>query len=593
MCVQNGARTLILLVLLAFVGFFLVGCEAIDNIIPSSGSYKINVHINGVSVDECSYARSIDKISPYFEEPVTGDPDVTALTVFLKNSKGDIVGWKVSYVLAYHKTKEKDEKEEKLLTDENKDEDKDEAVISDEDNTEETTIAADVKTIEVFQNGNELIIPVLNLDSELPSFPIPENLPMGMYTMVSQVMSDKVVLQKTEKNIFYLGKNNFSYKGINVYLPGTGGTSQLIPKGMVVMLEANLDIDKRLNPYIVWYEGKNKISEGNFSDGAGLLFWKAPEQNGFFSLRAEIFPVEKLNGLTGYKKEISLLVSSKVTDVHLASPHVMQLTYWYKMEGNLNDSKMPAFPERALKPASGAKPKWMGLDGTYGLATGYNNILTLPGIPIVNKETEVWQIMFRLKPLSNGNIFSVQFGPSGGVLMTLNMEDKALILKLISPLKTVSQIVGISVSTDESSESTQAVERDSSFLTAGVKFSIQRSLLTAQINVIGSSAPVELAIKPIALEAEIKNEFNIMLGFQEDTLYNKLQAPAKEVKEGEESKEIEKSESTVKQIKTGVTPGYNALWDEFALYYMPPKDILAVTEKPVINEDQPVTSPEN
>jgi hypothetical protein len=589
MCVQNGVKTLIFLILLVFIGFFIVGCEAIDNIIPSSGSYKINVQINGVSVDECSYARSVDKITPYFEEPVTGDPDVTALTVFLKDSKGDIVGWKVSYVLD-QEAEEKDEKEEKLLTDEDKDEDKDEAVISNDDNTEETTLATDVKTLEVFQNGNELIIPVLSLDGRLPSFPIPEDLSMGMYTMVSQVMSDKVVLQKAEKNIFYLGKNTFSYKGINTYLPGTGGTSQLIPRGMVVMLEVNLDFDKKLNPYIVWYEGKNKISEGNFSDGAELLFWKAPEQSGFFSLRAEVFPVERFNGVTGYKKEISLLVSSKVTDVHLASPNVMQLKHWYTMEGSLNDVKMPASPERALRPASGIKPKWMGLDGTYGLATGYKNILTLPKIQVVNKEAEIWQILFRLKPLNNGNIFSVQFGSSGSVLMTLNIEDKALVLKLISPLKTVSQIVGISASTDESSESVQASERDSPFLTVGVKFSIQSGLLTAQINIIGSLAPVELAIKPIALEAEIKNEFNIMLGSREDALYNQLQTS---VKEGKESEEIEKSESSVKQEKTGVSNEYTALWDEFALYYMPPKDILAVTEKPVIKEDQPVTSPEN
>jgi len=589
MCVQNGVKTLILLVLLVFIGLFLGGCEAIDNILPSSGSYKINVQVNGVPVDECSYVRSIDKITPYFEEPVTGDPDVTALTVFLKNSKGDIVGWKVSYVLE-QKPEDKDEKEEKQSTDESKDEDGEEVIISDDINAEETTLAADVKIPEFYKDGDELIVPVLSLDSELPSFPIPENLPMGIYTIISQVMSGKVTLQRTEKNIFYLGKNTFSYKGINVFLPGIGGTSQLIPRGMLVMLEANLDFDKKLDPYIVWYEGKNKISEGNFSDGAGLLFWKAPEQSGFFSLRAEIFPVEGLNKLMGYKKEISLLVSSKVTDVHLASPNVIQLTHWYTMEGNLNDSKAPVSPERALRPASGTKPKWMGFDGTYGLATGYNNILTLPKIPVVNKETEIWQVLFRLKPLNNGNIFSVQFGSSGSVSMALYMEDKALILKLISPLKTVSQIVGISASIDESSENNQVVEQDISFLTAGVKFSIQNNLLTAQINIIGSSTPVELAIKPISLEAEIKKEFNIMLGFQEDALYNQLQTS---VKEDKESEEIEKSKSSVKQVKTSVPNEYTALWDEFALYYMPPKDILAVTEKPVINEDQPVTSLEN
>jgi len=575
MRVQNGAKTRILLILLVGVSFFLFSCEAIDNILPSSGSYKINMQISGVSVDECSYVRSTDKITPYFEEPVSGDPDVTALMVFLKNSQGEVVGWKVTYVLE----QEAKIKEEKPLTDKGKGED--ETAISDDIDGEETVLIEDVKTPEFYKDGDELIVPVLSLDSELPYFPMPENLPMGIYTMVSQVMSGKVALQKTEKDVFYLGKNAFSYKGINAYLPGIGSTSQLITKGMVVMLEANLDFDKRLDPYIVWYDGKNKIKEGHFSDGADLLFWKAPEHSGFFSLRAEIFPVKSFDELTGYKKDISLLVSSKIIDVHLVSPNVMQLTHWYTMEGNLNDSKMPTSPERALMPASGSNPKWMGFDGTYGLVTGYDNTLTLPKIPVANKGTEIWQTLFRFKPLRNGNIFSVQFGPSGSVLMTLSKEDKVLVLKLTSPLKTVSQVVGISASTDESSENIQVVEQNNSFLTVGVKFSIQNGLLTAQINIVGNSTPVELAVKPITLEADIKNEFNITLGLSGNAALNQLKTAVKEA---------EKSESSA---KTNVLPEYTVLWDEFALYYMPPKDILAVTEKPVINEDQTLISFEN
>jgi len=149
-----------------------------------------------------------------------------------------------------------------------------------------------------------------------------------------------------------LGKTVFSYEGINVYLPGAVDTSHLIPKDSVVMLEADLNFDYRLNPYIIWYDGKNKISEGRFSDGADILFWKAPDQNGFFSLYAEVFPVEKSEELTGYKKEISLLVSSNINNIHLVSSDIKQLTHWYKMEGNLNDSKNTADVESALKPDS-------------------------------------------------------------------------------------------------------------------------------------------------------------------------------------------------------------------------------------------------
>jgi hypothetical protein len=584
MCVQNTAKTSILLVFFVFTGIFLCSCEGIENILPSSGTYKINVQINGISLSECSYTKSTDKITLRFEEPVTGDPDVTALMVFLKNPLGDVAGWKVIYALdeeAENKETRLGRREEERVTGENTGENEDE--ISDDD-AEETPVIAEVETPESYQDGDELIVTVLSLDDELPSFPIPENLSMGKYTLVFQVMSGKDILQKTEKNIFYLGKTVFSYEGINVYLPGLSGTSQLIPRGTVVMLEANLKFDKRLDPYIVWYDGKNKLNEGNFSDGAGYMFWKAPEQSGFYSLRAEIFPVENFNELTGYKKEISLLVSSKTTDIHLVSANITQLTNWYVMEGNLNDSKSPASSERALRPASGARPKaqpkWMGSDGTYGLATGYNNILTLPAIPVRNKETEIWQILFRFKPLNNGNIFSVQFGSSSGISMVLHIEEKNLVLTLISPLETVSQTVRLSSAADESSENVQTAEQYSSFLTTGVNFSIHDGLLAAQINVI-NLIPGELAVKPITLEAEIKNEFHITLGFLENAFADQLQAPVGEI------------ESSAKQVKTGVLPEYTALWDEFALYYMPPIDMLAVTVKPETSENKPVITPEN
>jgi len=566
MCVRKGSKILIFLILLVLSGFLFGGCDAIDNVIPTSGTYKINMQINGVSLENLSYARSADKITPSFEDPISNDPDVTALMIFLREpSSGEIVGWKVIY----------NTDKEAVKNDNTNDvqEDKD---ISDDNANKNST--SNVKLPAVFKNGSELIIPVSSLDNKLPPFPIPENLSMGAYTMVTQVMSGKDVLQRNEKNIFYLGKNDFSFNGINIYLPGISDSSQLISKGMVVMLEADLNFNKQLDPYIVWYDGKNKINEGSFSDGANIIFWKAPEQSGFFSLRAEVFPSEKDSLLKGYKKDISLLVSSKITDVHLASANVAQMTHWYVMEGNLVNSKMPNSSEYALKPSSETKPKWIGFNGTYGLATGYNNIFTMPKIRVANNGTEVWQTLFRFKPLDNGDIFSVQFGSSSDALLNLCIKDNALVLTLASPSKTISQTVNLFTLADDSPENAQDVMQNIPFITAGVKFSVKNNLLTAQINIIGNPTPAEFVIKPIEITAEIKNEFFITLGFLGDALHDQFMIS------------VEESE-TAKQVN--VNPEYNILWDEFALYYMPPADILSVTVKPVISEDQPVKPPEN
>jgi len=572
MCIQKVVKTLNLLVFFAFIAAFLCGCEAMDNILPSAGAYKINVQIDGVPLEECSYVRASDDVNLSFEEAVSDDPDVSTLMVFLKNSPGEVAGWKVIYTLDQEAgQKETAKSKESEKEDENK--------ILDDDKTANETPTENKKTYVFNKNGDELYIPVKSLDDELPPFPIPDNLSMGNYTIVLQVMSGKDVLKKTEKNIYYLGKTVFSYDGINVYLPGAVDTPHLTPKESVVMLEANLDFDKRLDPYIIWYDGKNKINEGKYSDGAGSLFWKTPEQNGFFSLYAEVFPVERGGELTGYKKGISLLVSSNIKNIHLISADIEQLTHWYVMEGNLKDSKNTASAERALSPGLKNKPKWMGLDGTYGLATGYNNILKLPKTAVLNKNTETWQTLFRFKPLGNGIIFSAQFGSSSDVSMFLSIEEKNLVLTLKSPQKTVSQTVSFSeesADANESSEIIQETGKDVSFLTAGIKFSIQSGSLSAQINVTGDLKPVELETKLITIEAKIKNEFNITLGFTDDGSLAQIKTTGDE------------TDSSAKQVKANASAEYNVLWDEFALYYMPPVDLLNAVLRPTASEDQPV-----
>jgi len=568
MCIQKVVKIFSFLIFSVCLLAFICGCEAMDSILTSTVAYTIRTQIDGVPLEECSYVKSNDKIKLDFEESVSNDPDVTTLVVFLKKPFGDIAGWKVSYTI----DQTVGQKEEKRSVQKNKKQDE-ENILEDDEIEEEPPVEEEKEPV-LKRNGEELFFPVKNLDAKLPLFPIPENLPVGKYTLVLQVMSGKDILQKTEKSIYYLGKTVFSYEGINVYLPSAVDTSHLIPKESVVMLEVNLDFDSQLNPYIVWYDGKNKVSEGRFSDGADILFWKAPEQNGFYSLFAEVFPVEKHHELAGYKKEISLLVSSNVENIHLVSADTDQLTltHWYTMEGNLNDSKNAADDGSALKPNS-KKPKWMGLDGTYGLATGYNNMLKLPKVSVSNKDTETWQAMVRFKPLSGGVVCSVQFGSPSDATMFLSVEEKNLVLTLISQQKTVSQTVSLTATEPDESFENQTPENDISFLTVGINFSINSGTLSAQINMLGDLNPVELALKPIKLETKIKNEFNILLGFNDDSSLARLK------------KADDESESSAKQKKANTFPEYNALWDEFALYYMPPANILSAVLKPETGED--------
>jgi hypothetical protein len=495
MHVQNAAKMLVFLVFIAFLS----GCDAMGDLFTSSSDiYKVNAQANNISLDECSFVSNDEKIRLYFEKPVSNDPDVTSLSAFIKNSSGSVIGQKVKYSL-YNEAEQ-----------------------------------------------DELLVKINNLDEMLPFFPMPENLPVDRYTIVSQVMSGSDVLQKTEKSFYYMGNTAFSYEGINVHLPGVNENPLLISKEMTVMLEAKLNFNSRLNPYIIWYNGKKRISEGKYSDGAGNLLWKASEQSGFYSVRAEVFPVENRYGLAGgYKKEISLLVSTKAVDLNLVSKDIPQLVQWYVFEGNLNDRKKLNSAEQYQKTTVNGTLQWMPSNGIYGLATG-NNSITLPKVAINTKiqysediiRRGIWQTLFRFKSLNEGVIFSVLFESSPDISLVLSKEGQNLILTLASPSKTVSQVVKIT--------------EKLSFITAGVSFSIFPGVLAAKINIMGESVELgDLAVDPIRIEANLKNNFQILLGLK---------------KENAVAVDLNKPFST-------------ALWDEFALYNMPPMEILAADIK--------------
>ncbi|MDR2543781.1 MAG: hypothetical protein LBC80_10095 [Treponema sp.] len=557
-----------------------------DSLFPSIGNYKIIIQINNIPLDECSFASSGDKIRPFFEESVSNDPDVTGLEVFLRDSRGNIIEWKVIYEL-----------DPDLPQDEDIDEDKEEDLelaVDDETsetpakkNPSETTASINSRSL---HSLTEVIFWVRDL-SDLPPFSLPVNLPMGRYTVVSHVMGGKNVLQRIERTIFYLSDTDFSYKGINVHLPGITDSTQLIPKGTVIMLEADLVYDSSLDPHIEWFNGRRKISEGKVSEGAGYLLWKVPEESGFFSIHAVVYPIENYQDLSGFLEEVSLLVTSRSIDIHLVSEDTPELVHWYVFEGNLNDSKTTASAEHVLKHERDS-PRWMGSGGTYGIAAGFGNKVSLPGVTFSPNDNN-WQVLFRLKPLNDGGIFSIQFDKAN---MHLYMDGSNLILTLSSPSNTVSQfytlMVPVPVPTpgftalwpsDEDESFPESFEQTSfdqmtfeqpeveqteteqtkveynwadkdSFFTVSINFSILPGFLSAQLNVLGDYIDSKLAATPITLEADINDEFKILLGSVQENIKPRL------------------TEETSDQT-TAIRHEITALWDEFALYIVPPMEI--------------------
>ncbi|MDR2134195.1 MAG: hypothetical protein LBP27_03740, partial [Treponema sp.] len=448
-------------------------CGELDTVLPSSGTYRVNVLVNDVSLDECSLVRDDDKIRPYFATSVAEDPDVTGLVIYLQNVRGEVSGGKIRYALrsaengkagaADERTAAGEESPEKMKSGTNAEAGSagyadNAGNIDNMDNAAGTETVKGTDAGKTALHGNpeyaETLIRVESLDRNLPFFPLPENLKTGLYTMIFRVLGkgpaygEEETLYQIEKFFYYLGDSGFALSDVRMYLPGSLNMSRLIPPGTVVMLEARAEYDKTLDPYIVWYNGRKRIGGGRLADGAGTMLWKTPEQTGFHAVRAEVFPYQIRENIAGISRVISLPVSAKASAASFFSEKYggsftednPNLIHWYQFRGSLQDSKKTVSTERALIPVGGESPKWLPCDNSYGLSTGTDRVYLMPPVSFYREGGEEGggRFLVRFTPVSEGPVLDVSFGSKSSpeenaAIAELFLKDGKTVLRLSVP----------------------------------------------------------------------------------------------------------------------------------------------------------------
>jgi hypothetical protein len=358
---------------------FLPACGDLGTVLPSTGSYRISafadraetagLEINGEknTLDENSIVRKDTVIHPFFVSSVTNDPDIFGLEVHLEDKTGKI-GEAVRYVLRGFRGNGEEE----------------------------------VKTVYVGR-----------LDEEFPVFPLPEDLAIGNYTLIFQVLGEKETLYRAEKPFYYVGEIDFRPEDIRLYLP-YGSDSQLIPPGAAVLLETGAGSAEDIDPYIIWHNGRKRLGEGKISEGAGRILWKAGDQTGFDTIRAEIFPFVPEPEFRGYSREISLMISAKAEVKNAFHREEGSLARWYQFNGDLRDTKAPLAAEKEMASKTGLAPKWFPAEGIYGLSVGPGSAYVLED-PLLSAGAEQasGQLMIRFKPVAEGTILNAAFALEG------------------------------------------------------------------------------------------------------------------------------------------------------------------------------------
>jgi hypothetical protein len=394
----RGAAAFVIISSLVFAA-----CGKLDTVLPSSGSYRLDASTSASTLNKCSIISQNDEIHPFFVTSVIGDPDVRGLVVYLTDRFGEIAGEKVQYTLnLINGTGENGENEKEEYT----------------------------------------FVHVFRLDKQLPAFPLPETLEIGQYNFNFQVIGEKEILYRIEKPVYYVGSSEFSLENLSAYLPGVSRGAHLIPPAITVLLESQIISGEELDPYIVWYSGRKRISEGRVSEGKDRLFWKTPGETGFHTIWIEVFPFKpdtaSNSEIKGITRELSLPVSSKAECSGYFTENTAKIAQWYQFRGDLQDSKEAPASEKALRAAG--QPRWLPAGDLYGLAIGPGDtysgsaVAFTPGNEEADKDKKAGRFLLRFKPLSGGNVFTAEFAaessPSDALLMAFDYTAETLVLRL-------------------------------------------------------------------------------------------------------------------------------------------------------------------
>ncbi|MDR3304357.1 MAG: hypothetical protein LBS86_08105 [Treponema sp.] len=495
----------------------LVACNDGSALWPqASGTYEVNATVNYRSLDEYPVIKSHDKIAPYFTNFDTNDPDVQGLVVFLQTSEGSPLAGTIHYHLSENAIQKKQAAVPAALSNE-----KD----AEEPSPLEPLVAPPVEEAPPPEPPEtsglvDQTFTVEQLEEGLPEFEIDPSLAVGQYLMVFQVKGKTQVLYEIQRAFYFIADAEFVVHDVRRYFPAPASIEHLAPPSIPIMLEARIDADPRLQPYLIWYNGNKRIEEGAISK-AGRLIWPVPAQTGFQNIRVEVFPFAPTRNLSGEIRALSLAVSSEseLRGFFSKAPREGsrqpfnddEYSYWYQLRDNLADDLFPDDPRRAIRLVGNAEaePRWLPAGELYGLTLGPQDRYELPIVPFFLAEGTmgVEQFLFHIKPLGDGVVFQTSF-------YTKEALDGTLKVQLVFLGDTALLRINKADETLVERPFSMSEFQNGDFLTVRLNIALHEKQLSASLGLGEGTVETEPAIA--ALKQPLSGERSFYLGMMSD-----------------------------------------------------------------------------
>jgi hypothetical protein len=217
--------------------------------------------------------------------------------------------------------------------------------------------------------------PVLvdSLSGSLPSFQLPADLVPGVYTLVTSLADESGARLQSGRLVFFIGPQGFDLGSLSVY-PPTSAPSQPVLFSVGVRTG-----EPASSPWLRWSADGRLLSEGSLADGYDKVVWTAPQLDGAYAIKVELFPARPgptLDLPSPWRQEIKAIVSKDAAMGPDEYGDGSKLLSHLGFEGDLADSgtrPQPQGPSVLGKPALEVYP------GGFGYRLGETSGVLLPG----------------------------------------------------------------------------------------------------------------------------------------------------------------------------------------------------------------------
>lgn len=243
------------------------------------------------------------------------------------------------------------------------------------------------------------------LAEQIPPLALPRNLEDGLYTFVFKLYSGSSFVQE-DSVTFFISQKTFSLGVIRSYLPS------LYP-GATGLLEAMLDdIPDSSDPFLVWKTGDKPFAYGPVSEGFSEVEWTAPETEGVYRVRLELYPVAPPDGkLYQFASPLSIDTSIVVTKKPPESANELsggeQYAHLFHFRGDLRNEGAAASAETDPYTVFG-QPGFAKSADIFGYAfdgiSGFS--FPAPMFPVHDGALQPFTLELRLKALAQRTLLS-------------------------------------------------------------------------------------------------------------------------------------------------------------------------------------------